>query len=172
MTRAQLEHLIRVAATITNESPIVVVGSQSILGSFPDAPPPLNVSMEADVSPLHAPEKADLISGSIGEITQFQDTFGYYAHGLPPDSCPLPRDWKERLVEIRNENTHGYAGLCLHPDDLAASKLAAGRPKDIEFVRGMLRHRMVESGRIRDLIGTLPESYRAAAALQAATAGI
>jgi len=156
MTRAQLEHVIRAAAAITNENPIVVVGSQSILGKFPDAPSPLNVSMEADVSPFYAPDKADLISGSIGEITVFQDTYGYYAHGLPPDACPLPAEWRERLIRIQNENTKGYIGLCLHPDDLACSKLAAARPKDIEFVRALLAHEMVAEKRIRELIPSLP----------------
>ena len=28
-------------------------------------------------------------------------------------------------------------GWCLSPDDLAASKLVAGRDKDLDFVRGM-----------------------------------
>ena len=39
MRRAELEHLIRAAAAVTNEYEIVVIGSQSILGSVP-APPP------------------------------------------------------------------------------------------------------------------------------------
>lgn len=38
MTRAQLEHLIRAAAVIADEDQIVVIGSQAILGQFPDAP--------------------------------------------------------------------------------------------------------------------------------------
>lgn len=160
MNRAQLEHVIRAAAAITQESPIVVVGSQSILGRYPQAPSPLNVSMEADLSPLNAPEKADLISGSIGEITLSQATYGYYAHGLPPDACPLPDGWRERLVAIQNENTLGYVGLCLHPDDLACSKLAAGRPKDIEFVRAMFGEKMIEEHRIQSLIAVLPAKFQ------------
>ena len=83
MTRDQLEHVVRAAGAITNESVILVLGSQSILGAFPAAPPPLDASREADLCPMHAPEKADLISGAIGEISQFDSTFGYYAHGLP-----------------------------------------------------------------------------------------
>ena len=38
MKRAELEHIIRAAASIADDDEIVVVGSQSILGQFPDAP--------------------------------------------------------------------------------------------------------------------------------------
>jgi hypothetical protein len=37
----------------------------------------------------------------------------------------------------------GVRGLCLDPTDLAVSKLAAGRPKDLDFVRVLLRERLV-----------------------------
>ena len=38
MTREQLEHLIRAASTITDDDELVIIGSQSILGQFPEAP--------------------------------------------------------------------------------------------------------------------------------------
>ena len=47
MKRADLEHIIRAAAEIADDPEIVVIGSQAILGSFPDAPPEVLVSMEA-----------------------------------------------------------------------------------------------------------------------------
>ena len=59
MTRDQLEHLIRAAAEIAAAA-IVIIGSQAILGQFPDAPPSMRVSAEADLYPLHHPERADL----------------------------------------------------------------------------------------------------------------
>jgi hypothetical protein len=152
MTIYQLEHLIRAAGSITNENEILVVGSQSILAKYPDPPDPLGLSMEADLCPLNAPEKADEISGTIGEITIFQSTHGYYAHGLPPSACPLPEGWQNRLLRHENANTRGYIGMCLHPDDLACSKLAAGRPKDLDFVATMLAHKLVAQGRLDSLI--------------------
>jgi hypothetical protein len=150
----QLEHLIRAAGAITNENLILVIGSQSILAKYPDPPNPLGVSMEADMCPLNAPEKADEISGAIGEITLFQSTHGYYAHGLPPSACPLPEGWQGRLIRHENANTRGYVGMCLHPDDLACSKLAAGRPKDIDFVAAMLGHKLVTEERLIALIAS------------------
>jgi hypothetical protein len=48
MTRSQLEHLIRAAADIAADDDIIIVGSQAILGQFPNAPSELRVSVEAD----------------------------------------------------------------------------------------------------------------------------
>jgi len=109
------------------------------------------------VCPWNAPDKADLISGAIGEVSQFDSTFGYYAHGLPPESCPLPSGWETRLVKLQNENTRGVAALCLHPLDLACSKLVASREKDIEFVGAMLLHRFIERTALESHIALLPE---------------
>jgi hypothetical protein len=130
MTRQQLEHIIRAAGSITDETVILVLGSQSILGSIEQVPERLLVSIEADVFPLKAPEKMELINGSIGEISRFHETFGYYAHGIPPESFPLPDGWDKRLRSIINENTNGITVLCLSACDIACSKLAAGRSKD------------------------------------------
>lgn len=83
---AQLEHVIRAAATIARDTEIVVIGSQAILGQYPDAPAELCVSADADVYPRHHPERADLIDGSIGELPA----------GTQDDSNEIPardRDW-------------------------------------------------------------------------------
>ena len=89
MTRLNLEHIIRAAGTIADDPDIIVVGSQSVLGQFPDARSELLVSVEADVYPKNRPDRSDLIDGSIGEGSPFQMAFGYYAHGsiLPPRFC-------------------------------------------------------------------------------------
>src|SRR4051812_32898998 len=128
MTRDQLEHLIRAAAVIADDDTIVIVGSQSVLGQFPDAPEPMRISMEADLFPLHYPERADLIEGSIGELSPFHQTFGYYAHGVSEETAVLPQGWKERLIEIRNEKTRGAEGPCLGIHDFLLAKLLA-RPE-------------------------------------------
>jgi hypothetical protein len=55
MRRPQLEHVIRAAAGITGATEIVVIGSQAVLGQFPDAPADLLVSIEADVFTFRNP---------------------------------------------------------------------------------------------------------------------
>ena len=61
MNRTQLEHIIRASGAITEENRFVVIGSQAILGPYPNAPPDLLKSMEADVFPPDKPDLADLI---------------------------------------------------------------------------------------------------------------
>ena len=112
MTREQLEHVIRASAAIADVADIVVIGSQSVLGAFPDAPAELLISQEADVFPLNCPEKGDLIDGSIGEGSPFQRSFGYYAHGVDDRTAILPRGWKERLIVVTGPGTNGRRQGC------------------------------------------------------------
>lgn len=123
MTRHQLEHVIRAAAGNANVRDIVVIGSQAILGTHPDAPAELLQSMEADVFPRDAPELSIVIDGAMGELSLFHETFGYYAHGVDESTAVLPSGWKDRCVRIENENTMGVRGWCLEAHDLAVSKL-------------------------------------------------
>jgi len=143
MQRSELEHIIRASGDIARDDEIVIIGSQSILGQFPDAPMRLLVSMEADVYPNHNPELADEVDGAIGEGSSFHELHGYYAQGVGPETALLPSGWKDRLVVIRNENTNGIAGLCLEVHDLAISKFVAGRSKHLEFIQELIRHAMV-----------------------------
>lgn len=156
MRREQLEHVIRAAAALTGEREIVVIGSQAVLGAVPDAPPPLLESMKADVYPLRAPELASVIDGAIGELSPFHERFRYYAHGVGPNTAILPAGWEARLVRVQNENTDHKVGLCVEPHDLAASKLAAGRPKDLAFVETMLAHDLVSPQVVAERAELLP----------------
>jgi len=124
MRRSDLEHLIRAAGRIAGERELVIIGSQSVLGQFPDAPLALLMSMEADLYPRAHPELADKVDGAIGEGSAFHQAHGYYAQGVGPDTATLPRGWQRRLVRVDNANTNGYAGLCLEVHDLALSTAA------------------------------------------------
>jgi hypothetical protein len=156
MQRPQLEHIIRAAAGITGAPEFVIIGSQAVLGQFPDAPAELLVSIEADVFTFRDPSDADLIEGSIGEGSPFHRTFGYYAHGVAVDTAVLPADWRERLVPVRNNNTAGGTGLCLEIHDRAVSKLVAGREKDLEFVAGLFRHNLARVEAVRERLAATP----------------
>ncbi len=77
MNRQQLEHVLRAAAAITGADRLVIIGSQALLGQFPQAPPELLASIEVDLFSRSRDEDADLIDGSIGEESPFHRTFGY-----------------------------------------------------------------------------------------------
>ncbi len=143
MTRGQLEHIIRAAGTIANVDDVIVIGSQAVLGQFPDARPELVVSNEADVIIRDRPDRGDLVDASIGEGSPFQREFGYYAHGVDYTTAVLPEGWHERLVLVAGENTRFIRGWCLEVHDLAIAKYAAGRERDREFTAIVAREGMV-----------------------------
>ena len=158
MERSQLEHLIRAASAIADDYELVVIGSQSILGTIPFPPESLVASMEADIYPKNHPELADLIDGSIGEGSPFEQEFGYYAQGVGPETAVLPSGWEQRLVKVQNENTRSAIGYCLDVHDLALSKYVANREKDRDFIRELLRHGFVDAAVLAQRAPTLPVS--------------
>jgi len=176
VTRQQLEHLLRAAAEIAADDEIVVIGSQAILGQFPDAPASMRVSVEADLYPLNHPERADLIDGSIGELSPFHETFGYYAQGVAEETARLPRGGKDRLVIIQNENTRGVKGLCLEVHDLLVSKAIAGREKELAFLADAARHRLARAEILLERLATVEADpallARARTAIQQAYRGL
>jgi hypothetical protein len=155
MNRTALEHVLRAASAIADERDLVVIGSQAVLGQFPNAPDALLVSVEVDVYPRHAPDRSDLIDGAIGELSAFHQTFGYYAHGVDETTATLPAGWAERLVPLRNDNTGGATGWCLEVHDLAASKLVAGRERDVDYLRVLIHERMVDPAVLRERVAGL-----------------
>jgi hypothetical protein len=153
VNRAQLEHVIRAAATIAGDEEIVVIGSQAILGRYPDAPGELLVSKDVDVYPRNHPERADLVEGSIGELSPFHETYGYYAQAVGPSTAVLPEGWETRLVRVP---TPAGTGLCLEPHDLLISKYVAGREKDRDYVRAAARHRLADRATLLDRLARTP----------------
>lgn len=144
MNRSQLEHILRACGAITRDREFVVIGSQSILGACPQAPAALLRSMDLDIYPKNRPEESAVIDGAIGEGSAFHQTFGYYAHGVGPETAILPPGWETRLVRVETPATSGAVGWCIDPADLAVSKLAAGREQDWVFVEQLVRLGMVK----------------------------
>jgi len=144
MKREQLEHIIRASGAIVNESEFYVIGSQSILGQYPDAPESLLVSNEADIICKIDPEKSELIEGAIGELSHFHELHGYYAQGVDFETAKLPEGWENRCFAIKNENTNHNIAYCLELHDTCISKFIANRPKDLEYIKECIRANLVE----------------------------
>jgi hypothetical protein len=157
--------VIRAAGRIADDEHLIVIGSQSILGQYPHPPETLTVSAEADIYPRTHPERADDIDGTIGEASDFHELYGYYAQGVGPGTAVLPDRWEDRLVPLRTEATNGVTGWCLEVHDLTIAKLVAGREKDIDFVRELARHEMIDEKRLLGLVGDTPASTELRAVL-------
>lgn len=145
MTRSQLEHAIRAACDVSGDTEVWVFGSQSILGEHPDAPATLRRSIEVDIAPKNYPDRVISIDGTLGELSTFHETHDFYVHGVPIESAMLPDKWDVRTYRLRNANTNDYTGYCLEGHDLAASKLAAFRDKDRDFVRVLLVEGLIDA---------------------------
>jgi hypothetical protein len=171
VNRAQLEHVIRAASTVADDDEIIVVGSQAVLGQFPNAPAELLVSNEADVYPKNFPERWELVDGSLGELSPFHETFGYYAQGVEPGTAILPAGWEARLIVVTGPGTRGARGLCLEVHDLLAAKYVANRDKDRRFGRDAFRFGLASPDVVLERVAALPVDeaarVRIAAAVQA-----
>lgn len=132
----QLAHVLRAAAQIAGDGHILVIGSQAVLGTYTEAqlPERATMSMEADIAFLDGDvDKSDIVEGTIGEGSQFHQTFGYYPQGVSLDTPVLPGGWKARAIDFKQGDVGQAEAVCLEVHDLVVSKLIAGREKDYEY---------------------------------------
>jgi hypothetical protein len=156
-----LVHLVGVAAAITPGRRIVVLGSSSLLASYPDLGDPagpLETSFDADLLIEGADEQlAGVLEEAIGKESLFDAKEGYHADTLRPAVAEtFPRDWEERLVALPGCETV----RCLDPHDLAAVKLQAGRPKDLELCATLMAMGRLKADSIRERLGETRMSDR------------
>lgn len=176
MRRDQLEHAIRTACQILGRPEVIIVGSQSILGSFRETqlPAEATMSLEIDILPIaddnaETARLADLVEGVAGEFSPFEDLHGFSIDGVDLETSALPEGWRTRLVPVRNANTAApsgepvFTGWCLDKEDLCVAKLCAFREKDRDFVGALIRARLVDRDVIAERLPTVTQHYREAA---------
>lgn len=174
MRREQLEHAIRTACQIIGRPEVIVVGSQAILGTFREDELPVSATMsgEVDILPIADSEEeiarlADIIEGVAGELSPFEQQYGFCIDGVDLQTSALPEGWRDRLVRVQNANTadissgQQFIGWCLDPEDLCIAKLCAFREKDKNFVSALLKAGLVDPGVIAARLAAVPERYRA-----------
>jgi len=176
MRRDQVEHAIRAACQIIGRPEVIVVGSQSILGTFREdqLPADATMSVEVDILPIadddaETARLADLIEGVAGEWSPFEELHGFSIDGVDLQTSVLPEGWRDRLVRVQNANTAAvggepqFTGWCLDKEDLCVAKLCALREKDRAFVGALLRAGLVDAPIIRARLATLEPRHQAAA---------
>ncbi|MFZ0505129.1 MAG: hypothetical protein WAM44_15525 [Chthoniobacterales bacterium] len=111
MKKSELEHVIRAAKEITGATEFVIIGSQALHGAFPNLVDKLVTSHECDLYIPNSPEKTELLN-SIGMLTPFAQTYGYYADPVDPDTAKLPKSWPRRR-NCRFHTEHQRSNLLL-----------------------------------------------------------
>ena len=149
MNRAELELAIVTAARIVGQDHVLVIGSQSILGTYDETrlPARATASHEVDIAPLRdddAESLATRLDVVAGEWSEFDEQHGFYIQGASVRTAYLPEGWADRVVEVRPESGTAAVGLCLEVGDLCAAKLARNAEKGREFVEALVAAGLVE----------------------------
>lgn len=164
MKRQELAHILRAACDITGDKDVLVIGSQSILGTFDEdeLPAAATASIEADIAFLEDFDraKADDVEGVIGELSPFHQSNGVYAEGVHIETARyLPPGWRDRLIDWPLRSSEPAHPHFLEPHDLAVSKLGAAREKDFEFVDALLREDMLDVSILQARCALLPDEH-------------
>ncbi len=135
MTLSALQHIIRAAQALAEDRDILVLGSASLLASFPElgnADSLLAATYDAGLCPDPFDElTGTMLDEALGENRAYYLRHGYHADILRDTILEtLPAGWRERLVLVPGFT----AAHALEPHDLAAVKLLVGRPKDISLL--------------------------------------
>lgn len=160
MTREQLAHVLRAVSRITKDPNVLVIGSQSILGSYSEDELPLEAtgSMEVDTAFFSDPDEAKSrrVDAMIGELSDFHNEFGYYPLGVSVSTGVFPAGWRDRLVTYETSSTEPGRGLCLEPHDCVLDKLVRYDGKDQDFAAALVREGLIDLDILDDRVGTLP----------------
>jgi hypothetical protein len=143
-TLADLERAVCALCRHFDTSAVVIIGSQAILATWPDAPLLLRTSGEIDAYPVNARQwesatkhkASEEINALFGYLSHFHQAFGFYIDGVDETTASLPKGWRDRQ-EVLPISCDGEIVYALTPEihDLAVSKLCRLEPKDEEFVR-------------------------------------
>jgi len=159
MTREQLAHVLRAVSRITEEPEILVIGSQSILGTYPEdqLPPEATGSMEVDMAFFCDPDesKSGLVDATIGELSMFHREFGYYPQGVSVSTGVFPEGWRDRLVSYETPSTEPGRALCLEPHDCVLAKLVRYEEKDQDFAQALVKAGLINLDVLADRVETI-----------------
>ncbi|MDP8985871.1 MAG: hypothetical protein M3N97_12735 [Pseudomonadota bacterium] len=160
MKKREVDHVLRAAGRITGEKQFIIIGSQSLHGTYPDLPDSFVKSFEVDLIASQNTDRTEWLN-VIGVYSPFHESFGYYADPVDQETATLPKGWEGRLVKLPAGDTEGVQGLCLDPHDLAIAKYVARRAKDIVFTRELAKRGIVSRERLLALLDETPVSREA-----------
>ena len=172
MNKKQLEHVLRALSEMLRDSNqfqgnFVLFGSQAILAHmdpdfFPEAQRAFlsaEIDIAADTPDPHEQAKmAEFIWKNIGEGSRFDQAHGAYADGVALETPTFPAGWRERLVEVRVPGqTESIIYMALSVQDIVASKLYAGRQKDLDYIEALFVTQHPDLVKVSDTLENLPD---------------
>ncbi len=109
MTRYELEHAIRAACDVSSDTEVYVIGSQAILGQFPEAPAELRQSAEVDMVPKNRPDKVAAYrrAAVISSVSRSGNSWRICSR-----ECPLARRSSTSITRILIPRMQGRPPHC------------------------------------------------------------
>jgi hypothetical protein len=166
MRREEVLHVARAAARVASVRRVLIVGSQAVLGSHAEDELPAAVlsSIEADVVILDDPDGTahQAVEASLGYMSLFHTTHGYYAEGVEWGTAALPDGWEGRVLTLTAPAVDGDMVTVHFPElhDLCTSKLVAARIKDRAFVDALWSAGLVDGDTLGKGLSRSPVSRR------------
>jgi hypothetical protein len=146
-------HVLRAAADAAEDNNIVVIGSQAILGTYSEDELPAEacLSIEVDIAFIDDPDELKaMVDGAIGEDSPFHRMYGIYGQGVGLAVADLPSGWLERCVPVTLQAAYPSTAVCLEVHDIVVAKLSAGREKDYDYARALIRAGTVSCAILRE----------------------
>ena len=161
MKRHELKIALKAAARVAHESEFFVIGSQAIHAQCKHPPAEVLLSQECDLYPRTQLQAAELLDRELGRNSAFARKHGFYVDVVTPEIASLPEGWEKRVKRLC---VGRITASCLEIHDLLASKLAAGRLKDLELAGAVLKFRLAN---LRTLRARLSKLFPVSASEQA-----
>ncbi len=153
MKKSEVQTALRAAGAVARQTEFILIGSQALHAYCQRPPAEVLRSQECDLYPRTHPEAAGRLSTELGRRSAFARQHGFYVDVVTPDLATLPDGWEKRLKPLRAGRITAF---CLEVHDLMASKLAAGRLKDLELVGALLKLRLGRTSSLRRRVARFP----------------
>lgn len=158
--------------TVKEPVTILVLGSQSVLGSYVEDYLPEYASYSRELDFTVIPSESDqygfddpvldlgaAVEGPIGEDSLFDRSFSVYAQAVGPETAEvyMPAGWRDRLVEYESPNLpRDMRILCPDPADLCCTKLLRMENKDKGYVNAMIEEGIISLAVLRERMPLIP----------------
>lgn len=152
MKTHELKTALKAAARVAGEREFYLIGSQALHAHCKRLPAEVLLSQECDLYPRTQPQTAARLDHELGRNSAFARKHGFYVDVVTPEIASLPEGWEKRLKPFRVGRT---TASCLDIYDLLASKLAAGRLKDLELAGAIIKLRLARVPTLRARLAKL-----------------
>lgn len=93
MNIGQIEKLLKEAKNITKHDEYVIIGSLSVLGVIDNPPEEIVMSVDVDLYIKNDPNRTPEIGKDLGQGSDFDELYGYYANPVTPSLGSFPENW-------------------------------------------------------------------------------